>query len=333
MICDGDEYLRLTYDGLHIAQACSFKDISVMPDNTPAPFERQERYIVIKRSKLNRDQENVLRTDLIMMGISLTTAVVIEEDWPEYERVWKMLETRMTNPCPHCRGHGHVFMIPRDGGDKVTCKCENCDGTGMRTLTPERTASDDTLLPEERRLVDNLMARGDALSQLAARHICYLVSEIYDEDGELVRGDKPPTLDTAPHDLAHGPEVPHHRFSTFHEAGEYAYARGLEVNPTHLPVALDAMRKSGWHLVSLFGDTDSKHVGFIFRRAASNDMTDARRIAELMTSLNGAQARINELASENKELVEQNSALKRPPPRASYSDLEHDVPPMPDIGV
>jgi hypothetical protein len=80
------------------------------------------------------------------------------------------------------------------------------------------------------------------------------------------RVEKGPAVDTKPDDLAHAPEVPHHRFSSFHEADGYAYARGLEVNPTHLPAALDAMAKSGWHLLTLFGETDTKHIGFIFKR-------------------------------------------------------------------
>lgn len=74
-------------------------------------------------------------------------------------------------------------------------------------------------------------------------------------------------VDSQPDDLAHSPEVPPHRFSVFHKGENYAYARGLEINPVHLPVALDAMHKDGWDLVSIFGQTDSKHVGFIFRRA------------------------------------------------------------------
>lgn len=74
------------------------------------------------------------------------------------------------------------------------------------------------------------------------------------------------TKDSEPEDLAHAPEVPHHRFSVFHTSGDYAYARGLEVNPMHLPTALDAMAKSGWHLCAIFGQTDAQHIGFIFRR-------------------------------------------------------------------
>lgn len=74
-------------------------------------------------------------------------------------------------------------------------------------------------------------------------------------------------VDSQPTDLAHAPEVPPHRFSVFHKGEKYAYARGLEINPTHLPTALDAMEKDGWSLVAIFGQTDSPHVGFIFRRA------------------------------------------------------------------
>lgn len=73
-------------------------------------------------------------------------------------------------------------------------------------------------------------------------------------------------VDSQPTDLAHAPEVPPHRFSVFHKGEKYAYARGLEINPMHLPTALDAMEKDGWSLVAIFGQTDSQHVGFIFRR-------------------------------------------------------------------
>jgi len=79
---------------------------------------------------------------------------------------------------------------------------------------------------------------------------------------------RPPVVDEAPHDLAHSPEVPPHRFSQFFKGENYAYARGLEVNPTHLPVALDEMAKDGWRTVAVFGQTDSQHVGFLFERIA-----------------------------------------------------------------
>lgn len=79
-------------------------------------------------------------------------------------------------------------------------------------------------------------------------------------------------IDTAPSDLSHAPEVPPHRFSVFHKGEQYAYARGLEISPMHLPTALDAMAKDGWHLVAIFGQTDSQHIGFIFERGIPGDM-------------------------------------------------------------
>lgn len=88
--------------------------------------------------------------------------------------------------------------------------------------------------------------------------------EFMNED-DLKPGEKL-IVDTAPHDLAHNPEVPQHRFAMFNKGEHYAYARGLEINPSHLPTALDALHLDGWELVSLFGQTDSKNVGFIFKR-------------------------------------------------------------------
>lgn len=75
-------------------------------------------------------------------------------------------------------------------------------------------------------------------------------------------------IDTGADDLSHAPEVPPHRFSQFHKGEGWAYAKGLEINPTHLPTALDAMELDGWETVCVFGQTDSQHVGFLFKRVA-----------------------------------------------------------------
>jgi hypothetical protein len=104
-------------------------------------------------------------------------------------------------------------------------------------------------------------------------------------------------VDSQPHDLAHNPEVPPHRFSTFHKGENYAYARGLEINPIHLPTALDAMQRDGWHLLAIFGQTDSQHVGFIFKRQPGTvffpsgmsveTVQDIQRTGGVVTSING----------------------------------------------
>lgn len=91
------------------------------------------------------------------------------------------------------------------------------------------------------------------------------LAQIDGEDVDATPGERV-VINTAPDDIAHAPDVAPHRFSQFHKGARYAYARGLEVSPVHLPTALDAMAKDGWFLVAIFGQTDSKHVGFIFER-------------------------------------------------------------------
>lgn len=68
-------------------------------------FEREERYIVFKTSKLHED-EFVRRKQWLhltdqFVSSALVNCVVIEHDWPEFEPVWAMLKARMTGiPVP-----------------------------------------------------------------------------------------------------------------------------------------------------------------------------------------------------------------------------------------
>lgn len=60
-------------------------------------FEREERYIVIKRSHISEeDDEQALRDFLQDYQIQTVECVVVESDWPEYETVWQMIEDRVT---------------------------------------------------------------------------------------------------------------------------------------------------------------------------------------------------------------------------------------------
>lgn len=65
-----------------------------MTDNEP--FQREERYIVIKRKHLSKAKEEALRTYLFEDNISTIECVVVESDWPENETVWRMIEDRVT---------------------------------------------------------------------------------------------------------------------------------------------------------------------------------------------------------------------------------------------
>jgi hypothetical protein len=67
-------------------------------------------------------------------------------------------------------------------------------------------------------------------------------------------------------DIASPPPLQDHRFGEMIKGKHYAYARGLTINPIHLPVALDAMMEDGWELMAVFGDTKSDRVGFVFKR-------------------------------------------------------------------
>lgn len=60
------------------------------------PFEREERFIVIKRKDLSLFQSGALWELMECHRIKSVDAVVVERDWPEYETVWQMIEARVT---------------------------------------------------------------------------------------------------------------------------------------------------------------------------------------------------------------------------------------------
>lgn len=81
------------------------------PCSGSAKFVREERYIVIKEKDLEclgiegksylSGILDKIRNERIKRGADpKLKCVVIEEDWPEYEPVWRMLEKRMTKPTP-----------------------------------------------------------------------------------------------------------------------------------------------------------------------------------------------------------------------------------------
>lgn len=67
-------------------------------------------------------------------------------------------------------------------------------------------------------------------------------------------------------DVTDVPEMPPHRFTIFTKARGWAYGRGLEINPAHIPDMLDRMEKDGWHLHAVFGGTVADKVGMLFKR-------------------------------------------------------------------
>lgn len=63
-------------------------------------FEREDRYIVIKRKNLAALDECVIYDTLEKLGVHEIKCVVVEADWPEYETVWQMIEARCTGQFP-----------------------------------------------------------------------------------------------------------------------------------------------------------------------------------------------------------------------------------------
>ena len=62
----------------------------------PEAFEREDRYIVIKRKHLSEEQATAIDQTLEMYDVAqVPLAVVVEGDWPEYEPVWRMIEARV----------------------------------------------------------------------------------------------------------------------------------------------------------------------------------------------------------------------------------------------
>lgn len=67
-----------------------------MTDKPTQEFQREERYIVVKRKQLDEETEAELRRFLQIQSIPTVECVIVESDWPEYETVWKMIEDRVT---------------------------------------------------------------------------------------------------------------------------------------------------------------------------------------------------------------------------------------------
>lgn len=64
-------------------------------------FEREERYIVVKLSHIDGNQTAKLRNLLANEQIGTIECVVVENDWPEYETVWQMIEDRCSGRSQH----------------------------------------------------------------------------------------------------------------------------------------------------------------------------------------------------------------------------------------
>lgn len=72
-------------------------------------MKREKRYTVIKDKDIaacltEEEQEQLddlcrkINRHRLMNGKPVLQTVVVEDDWPEYEKVWQMIEARMADP-------------------------------------------------------------------------------------------------------------------------------------------------------------------------------------------------------------------------------------------
>lgn len=93
-----------------------------MRDNR-AEFKREERYMVVKLSKLADDlggdelsrEEQIYR--LAHFGKALVECVVVESDWPEYEPTWAAIKARVTGSIASNQLPGGWAAKPTDDGE------------------------------------------------------------------------------------------------------------------------------------------------------------------------------------------------------------------------
>ena len=99
----------------------------------------------------------------------------------------------------------------------------------------------------------------------------------------MPKWDAHPKAESDTIDVTDTPEMPPHRFTMFTKARGWAYGRGLEINPAHIPDMLDRMETDGWHLQAVFGGVEPTKVGMLFKRSVEQH-ADFRRAWEWIGS-------------------------------------------------
>lgn len=117
-------------------------------------------------------------------------------------------------------------------------------------------------------------------------------------------------LDSSPApSIAELDRIQDYRFGSMVKGERFAFARGLTINPTHLPEALDAMYADGWELLAIFGATDAVSIGFIFKRQPG--VFSHRDFVSLHNENERLQRRVDELLGANNTEVEARRVAQR----------------------
>ena len=121
------------------------------------PFSGEERYIVVKREHLTTVMEGAILSQLAALEVPTLECVVVESDWPEYERVRGMIEDGATGRA--ASGREQSSESPKIPAAKTQPR--------RRDLEPEKAASEKR--PPARRTVRiDLNTVPSAMETLAA---------------------------------------------------------------------------------------------------------------------------------------------------------------------
>lgn len=89
-------------------------------------FKREERYIVLKRRDMTKDEEAGLREYILQQGLITRECVVVEPDWAIYDIVWHLVERVAT-------GQRLPFMTDEDP-DKIRAERDKAEQRAERDL-------------------------------------------------------------------------------------------------------------------------------------------------------------------------------------------------------
>ena len=121
-------------------------------------LQREDRYIVIKRSDLERisaqhrfefsKASRVVHERMFAAGAPARRFLVIESDWPEYEPTWAAIERRVNgSPAPQPHPEPIAWMVDTAEVERLRSMFDQTDAD-LRSVTAER----DTLRTEADRL-------------------------------------------------------------------------------------------------------------------------------------------------------------------------------------
>jgi hypothetical protein len=123
-------------------------------------FEREERFIVVKRKHLKPGDEIRLQDFLRDHEIDTVECVVVEADWPEYETVWQMIEARCTPEQPTNTDHTDAALADDAMIEAAARQMAKEESASCKTLDAALLHQDNwrRLIPEARAIVNAALA-------------------------------------------------------------------------------------------------------------------------------------------------------------------------------